>query len=992
MLSNGIAIVGIDSQFGEFANIDRVARALYVGRKVDQKVSCCFGMGTTTNNTNSTVNSTLNSVINSVIIDSTARMFDAFSFNELAQQENNLVPAQLDVIVINERSVEKDNEKNDGLSLDLGNYLSVKGHINSVVMLSQLSEALTLALSLIDKGRLVALVGINLDCLTKKAIEKQRVNAQVRGFQIKHSDISNTHISNTMSFDSHFSGYQSASGVASLLLTSQAIAQHAQLPIYAQLNGLSVSSVNATAMKEAVLESLKSTNEKKAEQKTAQQAEPHISLVEVSALEDVFHSELESSVLLEAYSDAYFEETADKTLTCAISSARSITGEGAGFSQVLGLLRTVIALQQRYIPGIKNWQTPKPEQLERWKSSSFYFPTESRTRYLNADGSKHSAAYSCLTQDSYCHLVLTEHTLESNTLSNTSSNTKSKGEDIRLNGFLASSDLHLVLVNGENEAELQQKLLQLVQLAQLNLTQSSGLIESYDDLKMIADHQYQQYLTLSTTKYTVAFLAESIEELIKEIQLAQQGIKNIFVNLSQPELGKTTPSSLMQWKTPKGSYFSAQPASPKEGYGEGTSNNVCFMYPGIGATYVGLGRDLFQLFPEIYTDVADLVEDMGSSLKDTLLNPRSISRLDFQALKQRDVDLRGNLADIAEAGVGFACVFSKIFTKVFKLNADFATGYSMGEVSMYAALGCWQQPGLMSVRLANSATFNERLCGDLLTLREHWDLPLPSKEASTEGNKESSKSTDLAKAKTKNKAETPIWETYTIKATLAQVEAACIGETRVYCTIINTPDSVLLAGYPADCLRVIDKLGVRAMALNIANAIHSAPAKAEYDDMVALYTMAVNARINTKLYSSSCYLPVPQLSKAIANAIAKCLCDRVDFPRLVNTLYNNGARVFIEMGAGRSLCSWVDKTLEHMHQKHIKVKGGSSKISVSVPVNAKGVSDELTYFRAIAKLVSHGVKLDLNRLFYGSIVMKSKSLQQKSRTTPNKKVPQVSDR
>jgi hypothetical protein len=40
-----------------------------------------------------------------------------------------------------------------------------------------------------------------------------------------------------------------------------------------------------------------------------------------------------------------------------------------------------------------------------------------------------------------------------------------------------------------------------------------------------------------------------------------------------------------------------------------------------------------------------------------------------------------------------------------------------------------------------------------------------------------------------------------------------------------------------------------------------------------------------------------------------------------------------------------------------------------VPVNAKGTSDELTYFRAIAKLVSHGVKLDLHRLFHGSIVV-----------------------
>jgi PfaB family protein len=172
---------------------------------------------------------------------------------------------------------------------------------------------------------------------------------------------------------------------------------------------------------------------------------------------------------------------------------------------------------------------------------------------------------------------------------------------------------------------------------------------------------------------------------------------------------------------------------------------------------------------------------------------------------------------------------------------------------------------------------------------------------------------------------------------------------------------------------VINTLGVRAMPLNMANAIHSPPAKREYNNMVELYTMAVNTRIQTKMYSSSCYLPIPQLSKTIAHSIAKCLCERVDFPRLINALYDQGARIFIEMGPGRSLSSWVDKIIE----PRIEAVGTSHDADatknnhVSVPVNAKGTSDELTYFRAIAKLTSQGVKLDLNSLFYGSIVMPS---------------------
>ena len=99
-----------------------------------------------------------------------------------------------------------------------------------------------------------------------------------------------------------------------------------------------------------------------------------------------------------------------------------------------------------------------------------------------------------------------------------------------------------------------------------------------------------------------------------------------------------------------------------------------------------------HLFPEIHQDVANLADDIGASLKDCLLNPRTIVRPSFEQLKLLDLKLRASLADIAEAGVGFACVFTKIFEEVFKLKADFAAGYSMGEVSMYAARASSKSP------------------------------------------------------------------------------------------------------------------------------------------------------------------------------------------------------------------------------------------------------------------------------------------------------------
>ena len=878
------AIIGLDAQFanesGFQPDIDRVERALYLGKEQSKEKSKALE--------NFQGNEQTNKAASEITLSDCKKAVARMAF---ANQVNS---SDIKVVLVTQNA-------------HIDNATAGSANIDNVLVVSSLAKALVQIDLLIAQNNLVALVGVH---LAESLATGNELSAPA-----------------TISFDQNFSGYQPCYGIASLLFSSTSFAQTNNSYVYSGIKGFAIGDGTGDEFHLTTQSALQNAGVNSVD----------IGLVEVSALADNKLALSESSALIASYGN-------EDTLATAITCARSVTGEGKGFSQVLGLLRTVIALQQRYIPAISDWQQPQASELAKWQASNFYLPTESRPWYPHADGSAHIAAYSCLAEcyssesgvadnNDYCHVVLVENkTIDASQ--------KHPADDIRHNGFIASSDLQLVLITGNDQEELLASLAAIeteLEVSQRSIKEIAlgcfNAYKSYGDKSLLTEHTY-----------TVSLLCESKEELIKEIQSAKSGVVAAFVSAnSQNDNHKSTQkNSQNEWRTPKGSYFSAMPVNTDE-----NTNNVTFLYPGIGATYVGLGRDLFHLFPEIHQDVADLADDIGASLKDRLLNPRTIIRPDFKALKQLDLNLRGNLADIAEAGVGFACVFTKVFENVFKVKADYATGYSMGEVSMYAALGAWQQPGLMSARLANSDTFNHRLCGELLTLREHWGL-------------------------SDNTTDELIWETYTIKATLDDVLQASEGEERVYCTIINTPDSLLLAGYPADCLRVIKKLGVRAMPLNMANAIHSAPANKEYDDMVELYTMDVMPRLTTKMYSSSCYLPVPQLSKAIAHSVAKCLCDRVDFPRLINTLHNKGARVFIEMGPGRSLCSWVDKILDFTAESPIDSasdKDSANKARVAVPVNAKGTSDELTYLRAIAKLTSHGVKLDLQTLFNGSIIV-----------------------
>ncbi|ABM03477.1 polyunsaturated fatty acid synthase PfaB [Psychromonas ingrahamii 37] len=689
----------------------------------------------------------------------------------------------------------------------------------------------------------------------------------------------------SISFSDDFSGYAQHNGVVSVLLSAADFAAANGCYSYATLHSAACSANTAEQMFASGADTagkMRATIERSL--RAAKISAEMIDSVEVSALKAPALCILETNALLYAYSHG-------QKLNTAISCSKSVLGDNGALSQLLGLLNSVFVLQQRYRAGIKDWAKPSFEKLQAWSESPFYFFNKATPAFPNANGSPRYVAYSCLSQDHYAHIILQEN----------------NDKLVHSNGFNACADLTLFVLAENNQVGL------TVQLQRLSADISGG------NFKALAKQYFKGFSESQNKAFKMVLLAESPEQLIKEITLALTGIKHAFTNNTH-------------WKTPKGSYFSATPLL--------TKHNIAFLYPGIGATYVGLGQDLFHLFPEIYSNVVSLADNIGSTLKEQLIYPRSVTRLDFRELKQLNLSLRSRLADIAECGVGFACVFSQIFAQVFNIKADFAAGYSMGEISMYAGLGCWHKPGLMSARLADSDTFNHRLSGELRALRERWNLP------------------DVSDGTVER-----IWETYSIRGSFDEVSKAIEKGERVYVTLINTADSLTIGGYPKDCLQVIKRLGVRAVPLNIGNAIHSEVAYTEYQAMQNLYTMAVSERINTKMYSSSCYLPIPQHPKAIALSIAKCLCEPVDFPRLINTLHDKGAEVFIEMGAGTSLSGWTNKIL-----KRPATSDKTAADFLTVPVNAKGCDDQLSYARLAAKLVSAGIDINLSSFFYGSII------------------------
>ncbi|MCP4692077.1 MAG: type I polyketide synthase [Desulfobacterales bacterium] len=464
----------------------------------------------------------------------------------------------------------------------------------------------------------------------------------------------------------------------------------------------------------------------------------------------------------------------------------------------------------------------------------------------------------------------------------------------RQNRYLVGVSPYVFPIAGDRAGDLIQRLQAL-----------GRTLQNTVDLRRAAREYVSDFDKRSQAPYALVIVGHTREELLREIQFMRKGLP------AACEKGGDA-------RTPKGSYFTAAPL--------GRDGKVAFVYPGVGSAYVGLGHALFHLFPEIYDQFSKMVPDMAGVLKEKKIYPRSREPLTGDDIWQLELQLRKDMITVSECGMGFFALYTLILKNVFKVVPDCALGYSMGEAGMMAALDVWVDPGQLSGRLNSSPVFRDRLNGEFGAVREYWKQ-----------NRLDTDSNEIG------------WNCYTLQAAPSTVSEVVKNEEKAFLTIVNSPAEVLIAGDPAACARVIEKIGCKHYAMGLPLVIHCDPARLEYDRLVDLHTLPVRRNPGMKFYSSSCYKAVPIRSKAVAHSIAEAFCVPVDFPRLINQVYADGARIFIEIGARKFCSNLIDKILQ-------------GKAHHALAVNVKGVKDQISVVRVLAQLASHRVEVDLSPL------------------------------
>ncbi len=666
----------------------------------------------------------------------------------------------------------------------------------------------------------------------------------------------------TLSFDAKANGWQVGEGAGCIVL--KRLADASEDRVYATIDAMSiVAGTDGTTAVDGIVESCQSAL-----------AEQGITATEVGYLEvhgSGFAAEDEAEIagLTRAY------RTSEK-LTTAIGSVKANYGHTFAASGIASLIKTAHALHHRYIPPVPSWS--KPKQFSAFNDSPFYIAPYAQPWLLEDGQTRRIAAVNGIGADgAFAHVLMSDVGRNSISARNGTS------------GILTNADFHLFPIRADNEANL---LSQLAQLAEALAKNSSPALAASQNFAT-----FEQ----SSGQFTLSIVGGSAAEILREIKLAQSGISKAFANQTV-------------WKTPNGSYFTPKPLR----------GDVTFVYPGAFSAYAGLGRDLFQLFPELHAEFADVVGKSAELVGTKRLYPRSLEKWNDMQHAIYMLQLMEDAITMLQTGATYSTLITKIVRDKFGIRPQAALGYSLGVLTMLYSTDVWSVADNASEKLQASPIFKRRLSGALEAVREYWNLPADTKE--------------------------PIWGIFMLKANAERVQAAIGNSDRVFLTHINTANEVVIGGEPTACKAIIAQLGCDSVQSPYNHVIHCPPAEREYDTLFAINQMAISKPPSIRFYFDEHGAQKSLTTQSAAKRITDVTTQQVSFPALVQSAYNDGSRIFVELGP-RSACTWWIRDILKEQE------------FLAIGVNRRSKDDRTGLVLALAQLVSHGVSADISSLY-----------------------------
>jgi acyl transferase domain-containing protein/3-hydroxymyristoyl/3-hydroxydecanoyl-(acyl carrier protein) dehydratase len=301
----------------------------------------------------------------------------------------------------------------------------------------------------------------------------------------------------------------------------------------------------------------------------------------------------------------------------------------------------------------------------------------------------------------------------------------------------------------------------------------------------------------------------------------------------------------------------------------GKKPQVAFLYPGAGNYYQDMGKQLTNAFP----DVMEKQDRKHLYLKDQFAVKSYWNTQLGQQIPFMDV-LAGQCA--------LGCFATDIFTE-FGIKPDAIIGYSLGESAGAFASGAWRGRDALYRKLEVSPLFNTEIDGRMDAVRRMWKLG-PDEKID--------------------------WVTALIQKPVVEIESALEGLERAYLGNINTDNEAIVCGDRTQVNRLLKTLDYPLISIPNLPAVHS-PAVAECEEMYhEFHKVPVKAQEGLRIYSGAKGEAIEVTTDGIADSILAHGIHGVNFPKVIRKAYDDGVRIFVEMGPGSSLTRMVKEILK----------------------------------------------------------------------------------
>ena len=141
------------------------------------------------------------------------------------------------------------------------------------------------------------------------------------------------------------------------------------------------------------------------------------------------------------------------------------------------------------------------------------------------------------------------------------------------------------------------------------------------------------------------------------------------------------------------------------------------------------------------------------------------------------------------------------------------------------------------------------------------------------------------------------------------VREAIAAKSRVYILITNTARETVIGGYRRAVEEVVKALRCPFIELPTVSTVHCEIGRAVEAEYRALHDLETFTPAGIEFYSGVWGRPYAVTRQSAADAIAAQATGHIDFPAVVQRAYDDGIRVFLEVGPGSSCTRLIGEIL-----------------------------------------------------------------------------------